>query len=68
MFCNIMFWVLASELINFEIKYPYMYFFERSCNTCKWQLSNMLSMLGMAIIPHLLTSASRILLSTLSLK
>ena len=33
MFCNIVFWVVASELINFEIYYPYIYRFGISCNT-----------------------------------
>ena len=68
MFCNIMLWILASELINLEINYPYMYHFGRSCNTWIWSLSKALSMLGIAIIPHVLPSPSRILLSTLSLK
>ena len=29
MFGNIMFWIIASELINFEIKYLYIYRFGR---------------------------------------
>ena len=29
MFCNIMFYIVASELIDFEIKYFYMYRFGR---------------------------------------
>ena len=68
MFCNIVLWVDASELIEFEINYPYMYIFGRSFNTWIWSLSNVLSILGMAIIPHALTSSSRALLSPLSLK
>ena len=28
-FCNIMFWIVASELINLDIKYPYIYCFGR---------------------------------------
>ena len=68
MFCNIMFWIVASELMNLEIKYLYMYGFGRSCNTWIWSLSTVLSMLGMAIKPHELPSSYRILLSTLSLK
>ena len=68
MFCNIMLWIVASELINLDINYPYMYFFGRSCNTWIWSFTKVLSMLVMAIIPHAFISASRILLSTISLK
>ena len=32
MFCNTTFWIVASDMINFEIKYPYMYCFGRLCN------------------------------------
>ena len=67
MFCNIMFWVVASELIDLEIRYPYIYLFVRSCNTWIWSFSRVLSFIGIEIIPHALSSASRILLSTLSL-
>ena len=65
MFCNIMFWIFAYELVKFEIKYPYMYRFGTSCNTWIWSLSKVLSMLGTVIIPHELPSSSRILLSLL---
>ena len=68
MFCSIMFWIFASKLINFEINYPYMYRFSISYNTWIFSLSKVLSILGMSIMPHAFLSASRILLSTLSLK
>ena len=68
MFCNIMLWIDASELINFETKYPYMHRFGISCNTWIWSSSKVFSMLVMAILPHALLSTSRIMLSTLSLK
>ena len=68
MFCNIMFCIFATELINFEIKYPYIYRFGRSCDTWIWSLSEVISMIGMEIMPYALTSASMILLSMLSLR
>ena len=68
MFCNIMFKIVASELINFEINYPYMYLFGRSSNTWMRSLSNVILILGMAIMPNALPSGSRIFLSTLQLK
>ena len=68
MFCYIIFDIFASELINLEIKYLYMYLFGRSCSTWIWSLSKLLSILGMEIIPHAFLSASRILLSTPSCK
>ena len=68
MFCHIIFWVVANELINFDMKYPYMYRFGRLCSTWIWSLSKVLSMIGMEIMPHALPSVSRILLSPLSLK
>ena len=46
MFCNVMFWIVASELIKFEIKYPYMYHFVRSYNAQIWSLSNVISLLS----------------------
>ena len=54
MFCNIVFWIVAAELINFEIKYPYIYLFGISCNTWIGSLSEMISMICMYIIPHAL--------------
>ena len=68
MFCNIMLCIVASELINCEIKYLYMYCFGRSCNTCIWSISKVILMIGMTIMPQKLPSASRIPLSALSLK
>ena len=32
MVCNNMLWIVAYELSNFEIKYPYLYCFGSSCN------------------------------------
>ena len=68
MFCDIMFWVVASELIKFDIKYPYMYHFGVSCNTCIWSLSMVFSMIVIEIMPHVLLLSSNIILSMLSFK
>ena len=62
-----MFWIVASELINFDIKYTYMYCFGRLCNTWIWSFSKVLAMTVMAMLPHALPLAFRILLATLSL-
>ena len=55
-------------MIDFEIKNPYIYCFGRSCNAWICLLSKFFSILGRSIIPHALTSESRIIISTLSLK
>ena len=39
MFYDIMLWIVASELIKFEIKYTYMYFFGISCTSLTTILS-----------------------------
>ena len=33
MVCHIMHWIVTSEPIGIDIKYPYMYCFVRPCNT-----------------------------------
>ena len=65
MFCNTMLWIVASELIDFEINYPYMYRFGRLCNTRIWSLSKVFSMLGTTTMPYALYSSSSIILSQL---
>ena len=65
MFCNTMFWIVGSELIKFETKYPYMYYFGISYNAWIWTLSKLISMLVMSIMPHAFPSAYRIMLSML---
>ena len=51
MVCHIMFWILFSEPINFDIKYPYMHCFGRSWNTWFYSFSNMISITGVGIVP-----------------
>ena len=63
---RVILWVVASEPIDFEINYHYIYCFERSCDTQVYSFSKVVSMTGIAIIPHILPSVYRIISSYLS--
>ena len=65
MFCHIMFWIFASGPIGFDIKYPYMYHSDRSCNIWIYSYSKVTSMVGIEIIPRAFPSVYRVMLSML---
>ena len=59
---HIMIWAVASEPINFDFKYPYMYT-KKYMNI--YTFSKVISITGISIMPHPLPSVYRILSSTL---
>ena len=61
MVCHIMIWIIVSEPIEFGIKYLYMYCFQILCDVWIQSLSNVISMIGITIIPPVLPSVYQVL-------
>ena len=57
--CHIIFWIITSGKIDFDIRYPYMYSFDISCNICIESLSIELSTIGIKTMSHASTSVYR---------
>ena len=60
-----MFWIVTYEPIEFDIKYPYMYRFDKSCHIWVYLFSKVTSRIVIYKMPHALPSLYRILFSML---